>query len=321
VTTPVLAPSEVSAARSAFAALVDYAGLFPPAACTMTEAVRRYARYRAGVHAWMLGSFVVPASRLGELEVALSSVDAAREPPWSISVLLGDRFEQDLETVAAAREKLARVATVASLETAPLPGSTIGALAERLPGDLPTFFEVPLAGDGETRALESRLEGVAAAGSFAKVRTGGVVATAVPGAAALARFVATARALRVPFKATAGLHHAVRGTYPLTYEPDSEAATMHGFLNLLAAALAAASAAGGADEAELVEILEERDAAAFRFSRRSVSWRAREWSLRELVELRRGSFLSFGSCSFVEPVDELIARGWLEPDVAAAPAP
>ena len=47
--------------------LVDYAGLFPPAALAMAEAARRYAAYLGSPEAWMLGRFVVPVERLDEL--------------------------------------------------------------------------------------------------------------------------------------------------------------------------------------------------------------------------------------------------------------
>jgi hypothetical protein len=256
----------------------------------------------------MLGSFVLPAPRLAELERVLRAVDAAPEPSWSLSVLVGERLEQDLEIVAAARERFGEAATVSALEVAPLPASTIGALAERLPGDIPSFFEVALADD-----LEQRLEGVAAAGSFAKVRMGGVTAGAIPSAALVARFLEACRALGVPFKATAGLHHALRGRYPLTYEPGCASATMHGFLNLLGAALCVGTAtATVARHDDLLAILDEHEASTFRFARRGLSWRAREWSIQEVARMRRGFFLSYGSCSFTEPVGELSALGVLD---------
>jgi hypothetical protein len=47
--------------------LIDYAGLFPPAALTMQDAVRNYARYRDGEYAWALGKFVVPQARASEV--------------------------------------------------------------------------------------------------------------------------------------------------------------------------------------------------------------------------------------------------------------
>jgi hypothetical protein len=117
----------------------------------------------------------------------------------------------------------------------------------------------------------------------AKVRCGGA---AVPAVEELGGFVRRCREARVPFKATAGLHHAVR--------TDSE----HGFLNLLAAAVF------GDEE----EALAERDAGAFAIGD-SFRWRDRTADAGEVARVRRELFVSFGSCSFFEPVDDLRALG------------
>lgn len=53
--------------RVLLANLIDYAGLFPPAALSMQDAVRNYARYRDGEYAWALGKFVVPEARAKEV--------------------------------------------------------------------------------------------------------------------------------------------------------------------------------------------------------------------------------------------------------------
>jgi hypothetical protein len=57
--------------------LIDHAPLFPPASLPLDEALAEHERARAGEHAWLLGRFVVPSSRLAELgdaELRLSVV-------------------------------------------------------------------------------------------------------------------------------------------------------------------------------------------------------------------------------------------------------
>jgi hypothetical protein len=108
-------------------------------------------------------------------------------------------------------------------------------------------------------------------GAGAKVRCGGA---SVPSVADLAAFIRACREAGVPFKATAGLHHAVR--------TDGE----HGFLNLLAAA--------GSDDVE--RMLESDDP---------------ELLLSVDARRAREALRSIGSCSFWEPVDELKALGIL----------
>ncbi|HEX7807360.1 MAG TPA: hypothetical protein VF608_01500, partial [Thermoanaerobaculia bacterium] len=106
----------------------------------------------------------------------------------------------------------------------------------------------------------------------------------------------------VAFKATAGLHHPLRCVRPLTYEPNAPTGLMHGFVNVfLAAAMI--------EDAEA--ILEERDASAFAFDDDGASWRDRRVSTEALEKLRSHCAISFGSCSFEEPIDDLRALHWL----------
>jgi hypothetical protein len=122
------------------------------------------------------------------------------------------------------------------------------------------------------------------------------------------RFLAACVAEDVPFKATAGLHHAVRGSYPLTYAPDSARGTMYGFLNVM---LAGAFLREGEDEAMARHVLEENDSSAFQFDPTGVAWRGRRLSAEQLAYARNGAIRSFGSCSFREPIDDLSALGLL----------
>jgi hypothetical protein len=57
----------VDARRALLERLFDHAALFPPASMTMPDALAEDRRARASEHAWLLGRFVVPASRLAEL--------------------------------------------------------------------------------------------------------------------------------------------------------------------------------------------------------------------------------------------------------------
>ena len=121
------------------------------------------------------------------------------------------------------------------------------------------------------------LAAVAAAGAKAKLRCGGA---RVPSVEEVAAFFAAARDLELPFKATAGLHHPVRSERE------------HGFLNFLTAAELARDGAG---EGELREVLATTDPEA----------------LGTGSAAGRELFVSIGSCSFTEPVEDLRALGLL----------
>ena len=152
----------------------------------------------------------------------------------------------------------------------------------------------------------SELAAVKAAGCFAKIRTGGVVETAIPSTRQVADFIIACAEQKLAFKATAGLHHAVRGTYALTYAADSPKATMHGFLNVF---VAAAFAWHG--QCDIEPILSETASAAFSFGE-NLKWRDKSLTAAQINEARRDFIHSMGSCSFSEPVDELKSHGLLQ---------
>lgn len=291
----------MSAARTLLQSLIDYAGLFPPAGLDMATSVRNYAAYRKGEQRWALGKFIVPASRLSEFEKTASAhVDPS--DPWPISVLGGTDLDTDLSQILEFRYHPTRELAIESLE---IKASTVGEIdrATKIPRDLATFFEIPIAEPPDNLLATIRL-----VGGRAKVRSGGLKADAFPPSADLARFLVACSAARVPFKATAGLHHPVRCVRPFTYEKNSPSGTMHGFLNLF---LAAAFVRGGMNAADATVLLEETSPAAFRFDEAGAEWNGRRATLESLASTRATFALSFGSCSFEEPIAELKEIGVL----------
>jgi len=83
---------------------------------------------------------------------------------------------------------------------------------------------------------------------------------------------------------------------------------MHGFLNVF---LAAAFLRAGMDAASALELLKEQTAQAFHFDSESAIWRGYRLTLREIAAARQGFSISFGSCSFKEPIDDLRSLGLL----------
>src|SRR5580700_4575401 len=119
----------------------------------------------------------------------------------------------------------------------------------------------------------------------------------------LRRFVAAASDARTPFKATAGLHHPVRRLDRAT------GFMMHGFLNLLAAA----ALAPRVPRETLTAIIAEEDPGAFAFDDTAFAWRDQRVCIAELQTARRSAFVSYGSCSFDDPVEDLTALNLLPP--------
>ncbi|MEU1980356.1 hypothetical protein [Nocardia sp. NPDC019395] len=276
----------MSAVPPLLCGLCDDAALFPPGNAPLPAALTAHARYRDSDFAALVGPLIFPIPRLAEL--------AARRPA-PVDIVLTAPGGPD--TVPVALDQVAGIdgLRLAGLEIAVPTGQSadeffvvLEAAASRI-GDIDVYVEVPR---GDRRAaFLARLAGSPYA---AKFRTGGVVAGAYPPEWELAAAVHSAVSAAIPFKATAGLHHAVRNTDPDTgFE-------QHGFLNLM---LAAGAAAGGAGAAALEATLANRDGATL---------------VRELAALSdaevaalRSMFRSFGTCSISDPLTELVELGLL----------
>jgi hypothetical protein len=98
-------------------------------------------------------------------------------------------------------------------------------------------------------------------------------------------------------KCTAGLHH------PVKHFNESVNTHMHGFLNVFGAGILAY--ASGLDESEIIEVLNDDDPDEFMFNENGFEWNEIEVTNEEIREARNKLMVSYGSCSFDEPVDDL----------------
>ncbi len=360
--------------RTLLASAVDYAGLYPPASLAMVHCVANFANYLHHPHSWLLGRFVLPASRLDEFLEArerVAPVDEAKddagpvdaiEHPWRLSAILSGDFAHEIEVIKAFNHGThgALIEAVELCVSTPEEIKEVRRLAE--PG-IRVFFEVrperaaellPLISHEGSYASPQQAKyglpphqancglvgdpGLAGdpagdharghAGCYAKLRTGGVSAEAIPSVEVVVDFLVRCAEFNLPFKATAGLHHALRCVAPLTYEAESPRATMYGFLNLFTAAAiewSAQKAGGPAPREMLAACLADSDRKHWWFTDHTLTWRGvpepphpskpttglpgtpLKFQLGTLAEMRSKFALSFGSCSFEEPIDELRA--------------
>jgi len=309
-----LPPITAPPAHILLEAFVDYAGLFPPAALPLPTAVRHYAHYRAGGTGWMLGRFVCPAARLAEFSQAADPLlpRDAGAIPWRLSVTGSGDVAADLAAIAAFNERH-RVcfdecgARVDAYETKVTSVQDVATLHALLPTSLDVYLEIPLDGD-----VDALVAAIAAVGRRAKMRTGGTAPEAFPGSAQIVRFLRALLTHDVIAKATAGLHHPLRGAYRLTYEADAPACRMFGFMNVL---LAAAVLAGGGTDAAALLALEEANPEALDLNETHLVWHGPGDDVAiertTLLQVRERMLVSIGSCSFTEPVDESRALGWI----------
>lgn len=312
------APLLLDARRVLFAGLIDYAGLFPPASLDVEAAVAEYRAARSGPHAWMVARFICTASRLEELTGVLTTTMTAGEPSWPVSVVLDGDLARAASLAQSFDAHMGNAAEVVFTEVRlpvdPAIDGAHGSVAETakaaasISPTVTAFLEIPITASWETD-LPATTAAIAAASSelgrtiAAKVRCGGTAPAAFPSPFQVARFLTACRAAEIPYKATAGLHH------PIRHHDADLGVMMHGFLNVLAASALSES---GADETLLVEVLEDTNADSFLLGSAGLQWRGRRIPVTTIKDVRDGRFPSYGSCSFDEPVADLMALGMLE---------
>lgn len=284
--------------------IVDYAGLFPPSKLSMAEAVSNYANYKKSRYEWMLGRFVVPVGRLDEFAESAKEHFSNENEAWHLSVLASEDIYETVCRIEDFNNKYANRHVCDALETKAATSYEIKEIAEAVPTGLATFFEIPL-----DQNLADSIATLAIYGQRAKIRTGGITEEAFPSVERVAKFMRVCLAANVPFKATAGLHHPLRCVKPLTYETDAPEGIMNGFLNVF---LAAAFLRQGFQTRLVIDLLRDMQGNNFLFDDDGVLWRQEHFlTSAHLENLRLRSAISFGSCSFIEPVEDLQEIGFL----------
>lgn len=264
----------------------------------------------------MLGRFIVPVARLGEFEEAGGRLPDARrqiDSRWLLSALPGANLSADLDRIREFNDRFAatvfaRSVSIDSIEVKISSAQEIDRLARLIPAELETYFEIPWASEAGSGEMHDHIAAVAHCGRRAKIRTGGETADKFPAPERVVEFIRLCAVSNVAFKATAGLHHPVRSLHRLTYQTDSPSGVMHGFLNVF---LAAAFLRVGMDAPLAVELLNEQSGKAFHFDSEGVLWCGHRLGLDDISTARRRFAISFGSCSFTEPIDDLRSLGLL----------
>lgn len=281
--------------------VVDYAGLFPPAQETMVAATTRYAAAVRGPEAFLVSRFVCPVERLSELGDILEKSE--NSPYFPVSAIgaasqNAEEWESALESAVSAMNSFDRRmgdrAAIEGFEIRIPDSEGITKYIRDLSGfsEADVFVEVPW--DEEMPEALVMIAGTE--WLCAKARTGGLTPKAFPTPYQLATFIRNCVDLELPFKLTAGLHHA------LPRWDEEIGATMHGFLNVTASVLFALTEDLSAREIE--KLLTDTDPRAWSFQADGFEWRGRRAEPDE-VEEARDLFIAFGSCSIDEPFQEL----------------
>jgi hypothetical protein len=298
--------------RALLAHSIDYAGMFPPCGLGLEPALTNQAEYVRSPDAWMLGSFVLFAEQFDATRQLLSQFDA--QHPLRVAALgpktaTADAFLDALDETDAAIRSLSRhnvdLVSISHLEMFLPHDVDLASLneARSILGDFPVFWEAPPDRAEQTIALLAEVNSDAESATFGfKLRTGGVTADAFPTSLQIAKALVTPATHQLPIKFTGGLHH------PLRQYREEVLTKMHGFLNVLGAAALAAEHRWNTNQTAIM--LEDENADSFSFTDDFFAWR--EWRIdTKRLQYRRRFVVSFGSCSFDEPRDDLRALGLL----------
>jgi hypothetical protein len=298
--------------RALLAHSIDYAGMFPPCSLGLDPALRNQAEYVLSPDEWMLGACVLPAEQFDATKQLLSQFDA--QHPLRIAALgpktaSANAFLEALDDADAATRSLSRhnvdLISISHLEMFLPHDIDLTSLQEArsILGDLAVFWEAPPDRAEQTIALLAGFNSDADLATFGyKLRTGGVTADAFPTSMQIAKALVIPATHQLPIKFTAGLHH------PLRQYREEVQTRMHGFLNVLGAAALAAEHRWDTNQTAMM--LEDENVDSFSFTDAFFEWR--EWRIdTKRLQYRRRFAVSFGSCSFDEPREDLRALNLL----------
>ena len=324
--------------------LIDYAGLFPPAKLPLDEAIDEYIAHFSEGKKWMLGRFIIPISKLNELEKYIPKFNGIGTLRLSV---LGGQSVSDKEFLEQTKKEISIINKYREKHNGKI---TIEVIETKLPSESPSkevmvkivnllntndlehyheFPELPYVGinyatnedEGEwdekitpTIEMISKLEKTGI-----KLRCGGIVKEAFPSVEQVAAMIQNCSISKVPLKFTAGLHHPIRHH---SSEYDTE---MHGFINMFGASAFASTFPKPKNEQEkfrmfilLSHMIDCQNESNFEFLDDKMTWKVGddrdsrfEISKETIVQSRENTAISFGSCSFQEPIDDLTQLGWM----------
>ncbi|OLF06377.1 hypothetical protein BLA60_32640 [Actinophytocola xinjiangensis] len=272
------------------ARLVDDAALFPPGNAPMPDAIRLHLDGRTNNRSDLVGLFLCPASRLPELITDLIKVKPPRPVELSLVIDTGLGGVPKALSIVESRAELLALRMVEMPAPSDVDEVWLERVSEFVPEDVIRVIEPRRGGAGWLDGLRRVIEH----GSWPKIRCGGVSQQNFPSVTEVADFLGVINEGNASFKATAGLHNAVR------HVDEETGFTHHGFLNLL---IATARLIAGGVGPGVHEALETTDGKA-------LATEAQHLSEDEQLAVR-SMFASYGSCSLTDPVNDLEELGLL----------
>lgn len=303
--------------------LIDYAGLFPPANLILSQALNNYLVYSQGQNKWMLSKFIITVKKLSELSELMSGMNIQDKIPFSLISSSGDNADKFLKNlkwdVEAILEFFKNKQTKSGFDVFEVripPGldlankkenlrdiikSVSEELEQNFGNNIKIFYELMSDKNFDYELIntidtisEFRRNGKQIGFKF---RTGGNDQSLFPSSEKITSAMLACLEFEVPMKFTAGLHH------PIRHYNEIHDLEMHGFLNVFGAGILAYSC--DLIEEEIIDILDSQEAYDFEFNEDGFLWHDFTVSNDMITEARNKFMISYGSCSFDEPIDDL----------------
>jgi hypothetical protein len=289
--------------------LIDYAGLFPPASLPLDKSISNFNLYMKSQYHWMLSQFIIPVKLLHSLDV--NQLDAfSAENPLQLSILPQlnegeiDEIYDFLHThpqikITGCEVKINNQEQLKDVEL------YLSQLKNRISTNFSTFYEVDCLSDNWENNIEFITDYISLldCDDGFKLRCGGVEAFMFPPSNRIVYAMEQCKTKNIPMKFTAGLHH------PIRHYHSSVHTKMYGFFNIFLAGMY--NFKYSLSETDLITIIEIEDAKEFTFVEDEIKWRDYSLTSVEIEKFRNEKLISYGSCSFDEPCEDLTELGLL----------
>jgi len=310
--------------------LLDYAGLFPPALLSLEESLENFVLYHEHKQKKWLGKFILPANKINdsililnkqnsfltlnkkaEFSIILSSCETISEYSKTLSL--------DFTVLLNLLKHYSKNIEIKSFEFLPPKEIFYSKKYDGLNYILTHFYsfldnaklkaevfiEITLSEDIESIVnIIKNYENKFNKKISIKMRTGGISPEQIPSSYEIANAISTYAASKTPLKATAGLH------VPIPNFNNHVGTTLHGFLNVFSCMLLCY------DQNLSVSIMEklllECKYINFKFTEKGLFVNNYFLDNKKILYLRQNYIKSFGTCSFIEPIEHLEKNNFIK---------
>ena len=292
--------------------LIDYAGIFPPANLKLPLALSNYRSYMQSTHHWIISKFIISSTDLRK--ISIKDINQFNSQNLLNLSIITKNFNKDYNIINTFLREFSNNVKFSCLETQISNINNfnnqmieINDLIKKNKLNISLFFEllsknwkddIPFVIDNISRFNKTYETNF----GF-KLRCGGIKKSSFPAPTYISTVLLQSIKKNVPMKFTAGLHH------PYIYNDSQINTKMYGFFNVFLSGMFAKKY--DLNENDIIKILIDENKNHFQFKENKIKWKSYYITTDEILDYRLKNFISFGSCSFDEPCEDLKENGIL----------